>query len=819
MLVLTIRQLGGLQTLELKAFDQGMRLQPSWQPDSRLLVVEITETDIQAAGRWPLSDKTLAEAFAILQQHQPAVIGLDLYRDISQEPGSVALARQLQKDNVIAITNIGEPPVLPPPNVPPERVGFNDVVLDPDSTIRRQLLLASTETETLFAFSLQLALACLETQGITAENDPDNPDAIKLGQAVLMPLNPNDGGYQNIDNRGYQILLNYRGLQPAPTLTLGEVLRKEFNPDLVRGKGVLIGVSADSVKDTFLTPYSPTAPKALMPGVVIHAQMVSHLLSVATQNRGAEEVATIADALPLPKPFWFWPDWGEGLWIGVWGLGGSILIWRSRQLSQQTLVLGLGFLSLLAISYGGLLFSGWIPVVAPVLAFLLAGTGTMAYKQVHYTYHDALTGLPNRAVFLHRVEQAIAQTQQTQTQFAVLLINIDRFKLVNEGLGHQAGDQLLLELVKRLQEYLRARDLMARLGGDEFAILLENLKHPENAVAVAERIQQSLTLPFQIEPQSIFRTVSIGIAVSQLGDIQAADLLKNASTALCLARSQGQGRYQLYAANMQSDSLERLQLETDLRLALQQEEFVLYYQPIISLTTERVAGFEALIRWQRPNHGLVTSSQFISIAKDSGLILPIGQWAIQAACQQLKLWQEQFSPEIELLMGVNVSGRQFAQLNFVEQLQTTIRETGILPQSLKLEITESVMMGDVTENITLLQQIKTLGVKLSIDDFGTGFSSLSFLSRFSVNTLKIDRVFIGQMEPEDQGENLAIVEAIIALAHALNLDVVAEGVETERQLQQLRAWGCEFAQGYYFLEPLPASDATRFLASNFDRSR
>ncbi|MGL5080248.1 MAG: EAL domain-containing protein [Microcoleaceae cyanobacterium] len=819
LLVLMVRQLGGLQTWELKAFDQGVRLRPHREPDPRVLVVEITEADIQALGRWPLSDQTLAEVFKVLQQHQPAAIGLDLYRDIPQNPGIDELTTQLQQDNVVVITNIGEPGVPPPPDIPPERVGFNDVVLDPDSVIRRQLLFASVETqngpETLFAFSMQLATAYLKTQGIEAENLPENPDAIKLGQAVFLPLNPNDGGYRNIDNRGYQILLNYRGLQPAPTLTVSQVLQEKFNPKLVQGKVVLIGPSADSVKDTFLTPYSPNTPEALMPGVVIHAQMVSHLLSVATQDMAISKVGSLSHPsfFPKPRPFWYWSEGGEWLWIGGWAIGGGSLIWRSRQLIRQSLVLGGGVLILLGISYTGVLLSGWIPVIAPLLAFLLAGTGIMAYKQVHYTSYDSLTGLPNRALFLQKVEQAMTQAKQTQTFCAVLLLNIDRFKLVNEGLGHQAGDLLLLKIAKRLQGHLRTRDVIARLGGDEFAILIESLKQPQSAIGVAERIHQSLTVPFQIKSQDIFRTVSMGIALSQSPESRAEELLKNANTAMQWAKAQGRGRYQVYATGMYSDSLEHLQLETDLRLALQQQEFVLHYQPIFSLATETIIGFEALVRWQRPNQGLLKPDRFIEIAKETGLIVPIGQWAIQTACYQLKLWQEQFQTELELLMGVNVSGRQFTQVDFVEQLHTTIQETGIVSGSLKLEITESVMMKDVGETIILLKQLKSLGVKLSIDDFGTGFSSLSFLSQFPVDTLKIDQIFISQMEPESPGESVAVVEAIIALAHALRLSVVAEGVETKYQLEQLRSLGCEFAQGYYFLEPVPAAQATEFLAA------
>jgi diguanylate cyclase (GGDEF)-like protein len=394
-----------------------------------------------------------------------------------------------------------------------------------------------------------------------------------------------------------------------------------------------------------------------------------------------------------------------------------------------------------------------------------------------------------------------------------LLLNVDRFKVINDSLGHQAGDQLLVDLVHRLKTCVRTSDVIARLSADEFAILIENIREPQNAIWVAERIQQALILPFFLQGQEVFRTMSIGIALNDSTDMSAEDLLRNANTAMYQARSQGTGSYQVFEQKMNVDGKQHLQLETDLRLALQRKEFVLYYQPLISLKTGKVIGLEALIRWEHPQRDLLFPNEFMSVAKETGLIIPMGQWVIREACHQLKEIQDRFG-DLELIMGVNLSGRQFSQPDLVDQIHDIILESGIDPRYLRLEICESVVMKDVDETIALLQQLKALNVRLSIDDFGTGFSSLSSLNRFPIDTLKIDRSFISQMEAEGEGENFGIVQTIITLAHVLKLAVIAEGVETAKQVEQLRTLGSEFAQGYYFLRPVPADIVIAFIESD-----
>jgi diguanylate cyclase (GGDEF)-like protein len=814
------QKLGGLESLELRMFDAFVCLRPILEPDPNLLIVAITEEDIQAQKQWPLTDQVLAKVFAKLQEHQPHAIGLDLYRDLLQEPGGAELLKQLKAENVIVITKVGnskDPSVPPPPDISPQKIGFNDLVLDADGVVRRQLLFASNqENQTFFSFSLQLALTYLKTQGIEPKNHSRNPEYMELNQAVFYPLKSGDGGYANIDNRGYQVLLNYRSPEIARTVSISQVLSNQVNPNWIKNKVILIGTTAPSIPDAFLTPYSIKATENVkMPGVFIHAQMVSQIINSALNRQSPTSNPILFSQIVAPNStlFRFLSQPLEIVWIGIWAMAGGILMWRIRHPLNQGLALILGILSLLGISYGLFLLNTWVPIIAPLCSLFLAGTGVIAYKQIHNSLHDTLTGLPNRTLFLDRVGWAISKTKRSQSQCAVLFLNIERFKRINDSLGYSTGNQLLIEMVHRIKNCLRNQDMIARLGGDEFTILIEYLKPDQNAVFVAERIQNSLLSPFKLNNHDVFMSLSIGIALSETAEHKAEYLLRNAHTAMYRARSLGKGMIQVFEQTMHINGIEQLKLETSLRLALEREEFILYYQPVISLNSGQIVGFEALIRWQHPEEGIVTPERFISIAKETGLIVPIGKWAIQNACDQLKIWQDQFHLHPELIVGVNLSARQFIQQDLVEQIQQIIQGSGINPNGLRLEITESVIMEDVNATINLLKRLKALGLKLSIDDFGTGFSSLSYLPRFPIDTIKIDRSFVGQMET-DGGENLAIVRTIIRLAHALNKEVVAEGVETVSQLAQLRDLGCEYAQGYFFLQPVPAELVTTFVESD-----
>lgn len=430
---------------------------------------------------------------------------------------------------------------------------------------------------------------------------------------------------------------------------------------------------------------------------------------------------------------------------------------------------------------------------------------------IHDALHDALTGLPNRTLFMERVELALQRAKQCKKYlFAILFIDLDRFKLVNDSLGHAVGNRLLIAIAHLLKQCLRPRDTIARLGGDEFTILLDELNDITDATSIAEQIQATLTSPFQLESYTIYTSASIGIVPSSIGYEQAADLLRDADIAMYRAKEQGKARYAIFDQVMYEQTLELLQLESDLRLALERQEFCLHYQPIISLATGRLTGFEALVRWQHPQQGLISPTKFIPVAEDTGLIVSLGEWVLHEACRQMHTWQVQFPTAFPLKISVNLASKQIKEPKLIEQIERILAETGLDGGYLKLEITESMLMEDVQETINTLLQIQAVNIQLSIDDFGTGYSSLGYLQRFPINTLKIDRSFVSQMNFDN--EKFEIVRTITTLAHTLGMDVIAEGVETSEQFAQLRALGCEFAQGYFFSKPLNSASISAMLA-------
>jgi diguanylate cyclase (GGDEF)-like protein len=425
---------------------------------------------------------------------------------------------------------------------------------------------------------------------------------------------------------------------------------------------------------------------------------------------------------------------------------------------------------------------------------------------LHGTLHDALTGLPNRSLFMDRVEFALKKVARYPNYlFAVLFLDCDRFKLVNDSLGHFVGDQLLVAIAKMLKNALRDTDTVARLGGDEFTILLDDVRDMEEVEKIAARIQLELSAPFVLEGNTIFTSVSIGIVLSSLEQSSALDLLRNADIAMYSAKEQGRSCYKIFDQTMYIQTIERLQIENDLRQALEQKEFLVYYQPIISLQTGKLSGFEALIRWQHPHRGLVSPLDFISIAEDTGLIVFMGEWVLHAACRQLKTWQQQFPTAGPLTIAVNLTSKEIREPGLIENIDRILAETGLEGHHLKIEITESMLVEHNQATINVLSQIRARKIQLSIDDFGQGYSSLGYLQRFPINTLKIDRSFVSDVNLECK--NAELVRVIINLAHTLKMDVVAEGVETEAQLKHLQDLGCEFAQGYFFAQPLDCNAA------------
>jgi diguanylate cyclase (GGDEF)-like protein len=435
----------------------------------------------------------------------------------------------------------------------------------------------------------------------------------------------------------------------------------------------------------------------------------------------------------------------------------------------------------------------------------------------HAAYHDALTGLPNRLLFTDHLRLAIERTRRDPAYaFAVLFLDADRFKNINDSLGHSYGDQLLIEIAERLRSCTRQLDTVARFGGDEFALLLDGISEPEDAVRVAHKIQEELLVPFDLNGHEAFTSVSIGIALSCAGYNHPEDLLRDADTAMYRAKGGGKARHEVFDSAMHTRAVTMLRMENDLRRALERQEFLVHYQPILTLKTGELAGFEALVRWQRPDRGLVSPADFIPLAEETGMIVPLGLWVLEEACRQLHEWQLASPANRALTMSVNLSGKQLTQSDVAEQVQDVLNRTGLDPRHLKLEITESVVMENAEAAARVLASLRALGLGLSIDDFGTGYSSLSYLHRFPVNALKVDRSFVSRMTSGD--ENLEIVRTIVTLARNLGMDVVAEGIETGEQLAQLKALKCDYGQGYFFAKPLDAAAAEDLLpARNLNR--
>ena len=434
-----------------------------------------------------------------------------------------------------------------------------------------------------------------------------------------------------------------------------------------------------------------------------------------------------------------------------------------------------------------------------------------AEKLLHDAFHDSLTGLPNRALFMDRLSLRLALQKRRQgALFSVLFLDVDRFKVVNDSLGHVRGDELLVAIGRRLSACLRPGDTVARLGGDEFTILLEDVASRVQAVKVADRIQEELRAPFLLGGQEVFSGVSVGIAHGNAQYAGPEDILRDADTALYRAKAQGRARSIEFDPSMHDRAVALLQLETDLRRALDRHELRLHYQPVVSLRTGRITGAEALVRWQHPERGLVLPGEFIPLAEETGLILPIGAWVLVEACRQARQWQDRLSlPSLE--MGVNLSSKQFMQPDLVAQLAGVLRETGLSPRCLRLEVTESLLMEKGSRVADSMTELRAMGVRIDLDDFGTGYSSLSYLHQFPIDTLKIDRSFVQRLGTTEDGTE--IVSHILSLAASLGLEVVAEGVETAGQLVQLRQLHCPAAQGNHLSRAVEIGPFEALLAS------
>jgi diguanylate cyclase (GGDEF)-like protein len=430
---------------------------------------------------------------------------------------------------------------------------------------------------------------------------------------------------------------------------------------------------------------------------------------------------------------------------------------------------------------------------------------------------DRLTGLPSRALFVERLAHAVERARRRAGfRFAVLSVDLDRFKVVNDSLGHDIGDSVLITVARRLQSCVRGEDIVARLSGDEFAILLESISDDSDGPRVAERIRGSLAAPIPTAEGEVFVSASMGIVLGSRDADNPSGLLQRAGMATTRAKAAGRDRYEMFDRAMHARALVRLRTETELRRAVERDQFELYYQPLVTLATGRITELEALVRWQHPERGIVPPLEFIPLAEETGLIVPIGGWVLAEGCRQMRAWQERFprrgQAEAPLALSVNISLRQFLERGFVQHVADTIRASGLAPQSLQLEITESFALDDPELTRRLLDELRALGVRIYLDDFGTGYSSLGHVHHLPLDAIKIDRAFVTRMGRESR--HLQIVHTVRALARNIGVIAVAEGVETEAQLRALRELGCETAQGYLFSRPLPAREIERLLAED-----
>jgi len=794
LIVLTIggvRQSGNLEFLELAVFDLMMRSRSATELEQRITVVAIKESDLRTWQQSTFSDRLIAQLLAKLQSESPAVIGLDIYRDIAQPPGNTELQQQLKAKNIITIQKIGrDTGVLAPPEVPPERVGFNNFLLDRDGILRRNLIAFKLGKQPLYSFALQISKVYLDTEELSVK-----PDFVQLDSTVFADLKADSGGYQlsQTDVGGTQILLDYPVPNKAPRkLSFSQVINGDYNPRWIKNQVVIIGYTAPSKKDLFQTPFGG----AKTPGVVIHAHMVSQILR------------TVLDQ----KPLWrFLPQWSEFVWIWVWSMGGAVIVWRIR----HPLVLGVSLIvtsiGLISLCWVGFLSSIWIPTTPAILGLLSTTGAILAYKTFYSSLVDDLTGLANQEQILSLLQHTIFK--QKESTIAVLSIDIARLKKVNDSLGASISNRMLILATIRIQNCIRSSDRLARVGAAEFSIVLFPIADQSSALYIAQRIQQELAQPFELEGQEIVITTNLGIAFCQLkDDLSAEELLRNSNLAQERAEIQGKNQCVVFLPRMLSETVAQWQLENDLRRGIENCEFEMYYQPIIDLKTDRLAGFEALVRWQSPTRGFVSPAEFIPLSETIGLIVPLGSWILHEACRQMQQWQEQFSLEQELTISINLSSQQF-QASLLKQVADILAESGLEPQCLKLEITESAMMEDVESAIALLKKLKGLGIKLSVDDFGTGYSSLSYLQQFCADTLKIDQSFVSELESSPRNEE--IVDIIITLAHKLDMDVIAEGIENPEHEAILKALHCEYGQGFFFSKPLNSEDAAKLLAQEF----
>ncbi|MGB3202878.1 MAG: bifunctional diguanylate cyclase/phosphodiesterase, partial [Nodosilinea sp.] len=427
----------------------------------------------------------------------------------------------------------------------------------------------------------------------------------------------------------------------------------------------------------------------------------------------------------------------------------------------------------------------------------------------HNALHDNLTGLPNRNFFIKKADRLIQKRLHDKShEFALLFVDMDKFKVINDSLGHLIGDEFIVRVANRLKECLRPRDIIARFGGDEFTLIINNVSYVNEAILITRRLQTALTKPIKLGGHELIPSASIGIVLSNDCYTNVNDMLRDADLAMYHAKASGRSRFELFDQEMHQKALKFIKLDSDLRQALRRDEFRLFYQPIVCLKTQKLVGFEALIRWFNPDRGLVSPTEFIPQAEETGLIIPLGEWALKEGCRQLGSWYQIAGADPDLTLNINLSSKQFSSPNLTQHIADLLEVFSINPRNLKLEITESIIMENSQFSIDVFHRLRKIGVQICIDDFGTGYSSLSYLHRFPIDALKIDRSFVLAMDDAAQNTGFAIAQSVVGLAHNLGVKVVAEGVESARHLVWLRSFQCDYGQGYFFAKPLDADKAT-----------
>jgi diguanylate cyclase (GGDEF)-like protein len=704
-------------------------------PDSRLLIVGLTDTDIETYG-WPLPDSKLAELLAKLHASSPAVIGLNMYR---MQVESSELAQQINQENVFTITAVNDDKVIWDYKgnslVPLERTGFSDLLIDPDNIIRRSLLFVDASEpgdSPYYSFALRIVLDYLSVPDTELEVDQDS---LQIQGTEIPVLYKGDGGYQAIDDSGYQLLLRYRDrLVPAKEISIGEILEDSFSSESVENKIVLIGSTNSSLRDSFFTPYSAGQKRDLsMHGVVLQAQIISHLLDIITNEK--REIYN------------FLPVWSEPLILFVLTLVASLITWNiKRSVLKLFVCIGL-ILVILIISYGLLSILIWIPTAVLVLGTLLSISLTAGQRSLYQNYYDELTRFPKRQLFIDLVDKALTKGKSKNSHFPVTLafLEIDRIKLINKSFGYRIGDEVLQLIATQLKSVLSLSARVARLGDCEFSIVF-----PDDSQSIVqkslEELQSRLSKPIDIDQHRLILKPQIGISVSTGEDYENADsLIRNAYLAMFKGKISTQSKSTFFSASMLADDARYLQLESSLLTAIEQENFTLFYQPIVSLESNSISYFEALIRWPQENGSFIPPDQFIPIAEETGLVIPIGEWVIKTACQQLREWKSLF-PNKHITVSINISSYQLNQPDLVQTIQAALAQNQLEGHDICLEITETMVMQDINHSINLITCLKKLGIQISLDDFGTGYSSLSYLHRLPLDTIKIDKSFVGQMD-------------------------------------------------------------------------